>query len=58
MYILGGMPYKERFTVLEEKPSGKRLVFDKVMDKYGIQNFDEIDYYEKEVAEQIFKKLS
>jgi len=60
-YILAGMPYKERFEVLDSK-EGKnneiRLVFDKVVNKFGVQNYDEIDYFEeKEDAVKSFNKL-
>ena len=60
-YILAGMPYKERFEVLDSK-EGKnneiRLVFDKVVNQFGVQNYDEIDYFEeKEDAVKSFNKL-
>lgn len=57
MYIIAGMPYKDRFIVLKENKSGKRLVFDKLVNKYGIQFYDEINYYEKSEAEKLFSKL-
>lgn len=61
--LVAGMKYNERFDILEVGTNKEgheiRLLWDKVLEQFGVQNFDEFYYYDdKQQAVDLFTKIN